>query len=113
MALVGGPVLDPIVGGVIVDSYFGWRWTEYLTGILRVLMLALGVIFFDKTYPPALLVHEARRLQITTGNGALHAHHKEIDYTFEDMTDKYLFRPFPLLVTPICFCVASYASFVY
>ncbi|KAJ6087651.1 Major facilitator superfamily domain general substrate transporter [Penicillium canescens] len=104
MALVGGPVLGPIVGGAIVDSYLGWRWTEY------VLMLALDVIFLDETYPPALLVHKARRLRITTGNRALHAHHKEIDYRFKDLTDKYLFRPFRLLVTPICFFVALYAS---
>ena len=31
MALVGGPVLGPIVGGAIVDSYLGWRWTEYVS----------------------------------------------------------------------------------
>lgn len=30
MALVGGPVLGPIAGGAIVDSYLGWRWTEYV-----------------------------------------------------------------------------------
>ncbi|OGE49645.1 hypothetical protein PENARI_c020G01626 [Penicillium arizonense] len=108
MALVGGSVLGPIVGGTIVDSYLGWRWTEF-TGILQVLMLALDVIFLDETYPPALLVHKARRLRITTGNRALHAHHKETDYRFKDMTDKYLFRLFRLLVTPICFFVALYA----
>jgi hypothetical protein len=72
-------------------------------------MLALDVIFLDETYPPALLVHKARRLRITTGNRALHAHHKETDYRFKDMTDKYLFRLFRLLVTPICFFVTLYA----
>lgn len=76
-------------------------------------MLTLGVIFLDETYPPALLVHKARRLRITTGNWALHAHHEAMDYSLKDMTDKYLFRPFRLLVTPICFFVALYASFVY
>ncbi|KAJ5519534.1 hypothetical protein N7453_001956 [Penicillium expansum] len=113
MALVGGPVLGPIVGGAIVDSYLGWRWTEYITGILQLLMLTLGVIFLDETYPPALLVYKARRLRISTGNWALHARHEEIDYSLKDMADKYLFRPFRLLVTPICFFVALYASFVY
>ena len=75
-------------------------------------MLALDVIFLDETYPPALLVHKARRLRITARNRALHAHHKEIDYRFKDLTDKYLLRPFRLLVTPICF-FALYASSVY
>ena len=31
MAVVGGPILGPIVGGAIVDSYLRWRWTEYVS----------------------------------------------------------------------------------
>lgn len=31
MAVVGGPVVGPIVGGAIVESYLGWRWTEYVS----------------------------------------------------------------------------------
>lgn len=31
MAVVGGPVLGPIVGGAIVQSYLRWRWTEYVS----------------------------------------------------------------------------------
>lgn len=30
MAVVGGPVLGPIVGGVTCESFLGWRWTEYV-----------------------------------------------------------------------------------
>ena len=30
MAVVGGPILGPIVGGAVVQSYLGWRWTEYV-----------------------------------------------------------------------------------
>lgn len=30
MAVVGGPVLGPIVGGAIVQSYLHWRWTQYV-----------------------------------------------------------------------------------
>lgn len=33
MAVVGGPVLGPIVGGAIAESYLGWRWTEYVGGL--------------------------------------------------------------------------------
>ncbi|KAJ5714644.1 uncharacterized protein N7483_011825 [Penicillium malachiteum] len=78
MALVGGPVIGPIVGGAIVDSYLSWRWTEYITGILQFTMFTLAVVFIDETYAPALLVYRAQRL-----------------------------------LTPICFFVALYASFVY
>lgn len=31
MAVVGGPMLGPIIGGAIVDSYLRWRWTEYVS----------------------------------------------------------------------------------
>jgi MFS family permease len=31
MAVVGGPILGPIVGGAIVQSYLRWRWTEYVS----------------------------------------------------------------------------------
>lgn len=29
-AVISGPVLGPIVGGAIVQSYLRWRWTEYV-----------------------------------------------------------------------------------
>jgi hypothetical protein len=35
MAVVGGPVLGPIVGGAIVQSYLRWRWTEYVSSPLH------------------------------------------------------------------------------
>ena len=30
MSLLAGPIFGPIVSGAIVDSYLGWRWTEYV-----------------------------------------------------------------------------------
>ncbi|KAL4893945.1 major facilitator superfamily domain-containing protein [Aspergillus ambiguus] len=113
MAVVGGPVLGPIVGGAIVQSYLGWRWTEYITGIMMFFFLLLDVIFLDESYPPVLLVYKARRLRYDSGNWALHAKHEEWDVTFKELGNKYLIRPFALLTTPICFLVALYASFVY
>lgn len=131
LAVVGGPILGPIVGGAIVQSYLGWRWTEYVrsatnltgptnadmreqvTGIYMVFILALDVLLLDETYPAVLLVYKAQRLRHQSGNWALHAEHEEWDVGFKEMANKYLVRPFALLATPICFCVALYASFVY
>ncbi|KAK2873936.1 hypothetical protein FQN49_001987 [Arthroderma sp. PD_2] len=113
LSVVGGPTIGPIVGGAIVQSYLGWRWTEYLTGILMLLFLTLDVIFLDESYPPVLLVTKARRLRYSTGNWALHARHEEWDVGFREMANKYFIVPFQLLATPICFSVALYASFVY
>ncbi|KAF9892550.1 hypothetical protein FE257_001659 [Aspergillus nanangensis] len=113
MAVVGGPVLGPIVGGAICQSYLGWRWTQYITGIMMMFFLAMDVVFLDESYPPVLLVYKAQRLRYDTGNWALHARHEEWDVTFKELGNKYLIRPFALLSTPICFLVALYASFVY
>ncbi|KAJ5301934.1 hypothetical protein N7508_006797 [Penicillium antarcticum] len=113
MAVVGGPVLGPIVGGAICQSYLGWRWTEYITGIMMMFFLIMDLLFVDESYPPVLLVYKARRLRFETGNWALHARHEEWDVTFKELGNKYLVRPFQLLSTPICFLVALYASFVY
>lgn len=114
IAVVGGPTLGPIVGGAIV-YHTSWRWTEYATGILMMFMLSLDVILLDESYPPALLARKAARLRHETGNWALHAQHEEwaAGITFKDMAHKFLVRPVQVLFTPIGFCVALYASFVY
>jgi DHA1 family multidrug resistance protein-like MFS transporter len=114
MAVVGGPVLGPIVSAAVVQTpYLGWRWTEYLTGILQATVLVLAVVFIDESYPPKLLVYKARRLRHESGNWALHAKFEEWDVGIGELAHKFLLRPVQLLCTPICFLVALYASFCY
>lgn len=113
LAVLGGPVLGPIVGGAIVQSYVRWRWTEYLTGIMMMFILVIDVLVLDESYPPVLLVYKARRLRIATSNWALHAEFEQWDVAFKEMAIKFGVRPFQMLATPTCFCVALYASFVY
>jgi len=114
MAVVAGPVLGPIVSAAVVqEPSLGWRWTEYLTGILQAVVLTIAVILIDESYPPKLLVYKARRLRHETGNWALHAKFEEWDVSLKEMARKFLVRPIQLLMTPICFLVALYASFCY
>ena len=113
MCLVGGPTLGPLIGGAICVSHLRWRWTQYITGIFQMFVLALDVIIVDESYPNALLVKKAQRLRHESGNWALHAKHEEWDVSLTEMANKYLIRPFQLLTTPICFLVALYASFCY
>ncbi|MCJ1409724.1 hypothetical protein MMC19_003807 [Ptychographa xylographoides] len=112
-AVVGGPVLGPIIGGAFIVSGVSWRWTEYLTGILMLVIWTADVFVLDESYPPVLLVYKARRLRIQTGNWALHGKHEEWDVSVKDMIEKFGVRPFQMLMTPICFLIAIYASFVY
>ncbi|CAK7221891.1 hypothetical protein SBRCBS47491_004684 [Sporothrix bragantina] len=114
MAVVGGPVLGPIVSAaVVIQPSLGWRWTEYLTGILQVVVLIIAYIVVDESYGPVLLVYKARRLRHETGNWALHARFEEWDVSIDELARKFLVRPLQLLATPICFLVALYASFCY
>lgn len=113
LAVVGGPTLGPIIGGAVVQSYLGWRWTEYLTGIFQLSILALDLLVLEETYPPVLLVYKARRLRFEGGNYALHATHEEWDVSISELAHKYMVRPFNMLGTPICLAMATYASFVY
>ncbi|RYP72098.1 hypothetical protein DL771_004429 [Monosporascus sp. 5C6A] len=114
LAVVGGPTLGPIVSAaVVVQPQLGWRWTEYITGILQAFVLLTAVVFIDETYPPKLLVAKARRLRHESGNWALHARFEEWDVNVAELARKFLVRPVRLLCTPICFLVALYASFCY
>lgn len=67
-AVVGGPVLGPIVGGAVVQSYLRWRWTEYLTEVFMLSMLFLDVLILEESYPSRLLVYKAWRLRFETRN---------------------------------------------
>ncbi|KAF2664696.1 MFS general substrate transporter [Microthyrium microscopicum] len=106
------PLLSPIVGAALVQSSLGWRWTHYLTGILMLALLGLDLIFLDETYDKVILVRKAEKLRKETGDWALHARHEE-DLNMADLVHKFLARPFQLLLTPICFLMVLYASFVY
>lgn len=76
-------------------------------------VLTVDILVLDETYAPTLLVYKARRLRHESGNWALHARHEEWNATIGEMVHKYLVRPFRLLFTPILFCMAVYAAFVY
>jgi MFS transporter, DHA1 family, multidrug resistance protein len=97
----------------VAQPSLGWRWTEYITGILQAFVLVFAVVFIDETYPPKLLVYKARRLRHDSGNWALHAKFEEWDVSIKELAKKFLVRPIQLLRTPICFLVALYASFCY
>ncbi|KAM3447217.1 hypothetical protein MY3296_008953 [Beauveria thailandica] len=73
ITIVGGPTLGPIIGGAITSSYLGWRWTEYLTGIVMMAQVLLDVCLLDESFLPVLLAYKARRLRLAGKNFALHA----------------------------------------
>ncbi|KAF4434158.1 MFS multidrug transporter [Fusarium acutatum] len=113
VTIVGGPTLAPIIGGALCSSRLGWRWTEYLTGIVMMAQLAVDLLVIDESYAPILLARKAHKLRLHTQDWALHAKHEEWDVSFKELYQKYFIRPFQMMATPICFLMSLYASFVY
>jgi multidrug resistance protein len=109
-----GPVLGPIVGGFITDSYLGWRWTAWITLIASSFFGLLALIVVPETYAPKLLQLRAARLRRETKNWALHSFLDEHEPTLAEIGQKYLLRPFQMLtMEPILICMTIYLALVY
>jgi DHA1 family multidrug resistance protein-like MFS transporter len=82
MTVFTGPLLAPFIGGFIVDSYLGWRWTEYLPGIMGAVAFLLDFLIIEETYPPVVLIAKAAELRRRTKNWGIHAKQEEIEVDF-------------------------------
>ncbi|KIW02092.1 hypothetical protein, variant 2 [Verruconis gallopava] len=109
-----GPVLGPILGGFVTDSPLGWRWTAWLIMIMASMFGFLGFFTIPETYAPVLLQRRARKLRYQTKNWALHAKSEEEPVDLKVIAEKYLLRPFKMIVMePILILVTIYMSVIY
>lgn len=114
MAVFTGPLLGPVVGGYIVQSSLGWRWTMWLVTIMGGLAFVLDFLFMRETYPPVLLVEKASELRRRTLNWGIHAKQEEIEVDFRELVAKNFSRPLRLLFfEPIVTLLSVYMSFIY
>ncbi|RFU78331.1 mfs transporter, dha1 family, multidrug resistance [Trichoderma arundinaceum] len=93
-----GPMCSPFIGGFIVDSHLGWRWTQYLSGILASTAAVLNFFFIRESYPPVILAKKASEIRRRTKNWAIHAKQEEIEVSFNDMVERNFMRPLRMLV---------------
>ncbi|CAI7600327.1 unnamed protein product [Penicillium bialowiezense] len=109
-----GPVAGPIVGGFVVISFLGWRWTEYITAIWAFAFSAIGLFVIPETFEGTILSQRAKRLRVETGNWALHAEAEEKVVSLPDILTRYILRPFQMLaLEPILLLVTLYVGFIY
>lgn len=114
MAVFTGPLLAPFIGGYIVESYLGWRWTMYITAMMGFFSFGLDLLFLEETYPPQILVKKAAELRRRTQNHFIHAKQEEIEVDFRELVEKNFSRPMRLLFQePIVLLLSIYMSFVY
>ena len=114
MTVFTGPLLAPFIGGFIVDSYLGWRWTSYIVAIMGFLSFFLDILFLRETYPPSILVAKAAELRRRTLNWGIHAKQEEIEIDIRELITKNFSRPMRLLFTePIVTLLSIYMAFIY
>ncbi|KAL7952490.1 major facilitator superfamily domain-containing protein [Trichoderma compactum] len=100
-----GPMFSPFIGGFIVTSHLGWRWTQYLSGILASAAAVGNFLFVHETYPPIILARRAAELRRRTKNWAIHAKQEETEVNFHEMVDAILSDRFT--------CLFIYSAFIY
>jgi MFS transporter, DHA1 family, multidrug resistance protein len=114
MTVFTGPLLAPFIGGFIVTSHLGWRWTEYIVAIMGFVAFGLNLIFLRETYPPVVLVSKAEELRRRTKNWGIHAKQEEIEVDFRELVEKNFSRPLRMLaLEPIVLLLSIYMSFIY
>jgi DHA1 family multidrug resistance protein-like MFS transporter len=106
--------MAPFIGGFIIESYLGWRWTAYIPGILGATSFLLNAVFLPETYPPLVLVEKAAELRRRTKNWGIHAKQEEIEVDFRELIQKNFSRPLKILFTePIVLMLSIYTAFIY
>ena len=114
MTVFTGPLFAPFIGGFIVSSSLGWRWTEYLVTIMGFVAFVLDFVFLEETYPPVVLVEKAAELRRRTKNWGIHAKQEEIEVDFRELVSKNFSRPIRILITePIVLLLSIYMAFIY
>jgi MFS transporter, DHA1 family, multidrug resistance protein len=109
-----GPMLGPFIGGFIVTSHLGWRWTAYVSSIMGFISFGLIVLFLRESYPPVVLVAKARELRRRTKNWGIHAKQEEVEVDVRELITKNFSRPIRLLFTePVILLITIYMSFIY
>lgn len=102
------------MGGFIVQSHLGWRWTAWITLIMAALFGVIGLFLVPETSAAKILQNKAKKLRHKTKNWALHAKADETKTDAHTIVSVYLVRPFVMFVQePILALITAYMSFIY
>lgn len=109
-----GAVGSPVLGALLVGTgSYGWRWASWLCALLCMVVSVFNLIFLSESFVPVIEQRVARHMRLDTGYWNLHTDHDKWHITFQEFVQVHLMRPILMLVTPIVFCMAFFASFVF
>ena len=98
-----------MVGGFIVKSYLGWRWTQYIPAFMGFTSAIAALLFQHESYPPVILVAKARDLRRLTRNWGIHAKQEEVEIDLHELVTKNIGRPLKMLMLdPMLLLVTFY-----
>ncbi|ORY11887.1 major facilitator superfamily domain-containing protein [Clohesyomyces aquaticus] len=89
-----GPMVAPFLGGFIVTSHLGWRWTMHLSGILASAAAVLNLMFVYESYAPIILAQKAAKLRRETKNWAIHAKIEETEVDIRVLVGRTIYSAF-------------------
>lgn len=115
MILFVAPMISPIINGFIVkNESLGWRWCQYIAGIISALCLASMTFAFEETHAGTILSRKAHHLRQKTGNIFIYAEIDKESFTFGGIVSMILKRSMQMfLVEPILLLMTIYNSFVF
>jgi len=98
-----------MIGGFIVKSYLGWRWTQYIPAFMGFACSLAALFFQEESYPPVVLVAKATELRRLTRNWGIHSRQDEVEVDLKELLSKNISRPMKLLFQdPMLFLVTFY-----
>ncbi|RKF58056.1 putative transporter C36.03c [Erysiphe neolycopersici] len=114
MVVFISPLIAPLIGGFIIESSLGWRWTQWLCAILGITCFFMNLFFLEESFAPAILVAKAAKIRRKTHNWAIHAKHEEIEIDLREFLSNYFARPIQMLFKePIVLLISIYMSFIF
>ncbi|KAG5356440.1 Polyamine transporter 1 [Yarrowia sp. B02] len=115
MCVFVAPSLAPMVGGFIAKNpSTGWRWDEYMTGILGAVVTVLTLFLCEETFAPVILANKAAKLRKITGNWGITSLHDQRELDLAEIVNRNVLRPVKMLFTePTLFLVTLFVAFLY
>ncbi|KAF2107793.1 major facilitator superfamily domain-containing protein [Lophiotrema nucula] len=112
--IFGSPILAPLIGNFVAASYLGWRWTQWLSGIMGLGATALVLCGLPETHAATILRAKATRLRHETGDNELRSQFDGQSTGVKQILNVFLVRSFLMLATePILVFITIYQSFIY
>lgn len=114
LLVVAGTSIGVIITSLLTQgSDTAWRWGCWFIVMLEGVIFIIDALFLSESYVPVLLARRAKKLRITTRNWAYHAKLDEWELDIREFFTMHVLRPLAMFATPIVFCIAIYASFVF